>query len=113
MFDQALTDARKINDVCDFGDNWDHTITIERTFPADDHDRPTTTPDCVDGRRACPPEDSGGPWRYADLLDIVADPSHPEHADWLEWHGGAIDPDAFDPADFTENLRLQRLTRLD
>lgn len=111
--DQTLAGARKINYVYDFGDNWDHTLTIERTFQADAHDRPTTVPDCIDGRRACPPEDSGGPWGYANLLAILADPSHPEHADRLEWHGGPIDPDAFDPAGFTENLRLQRLTRHD
>lgn len=111
--DQALGDARTINYVYDFGNNWDHTITFDRTFGADDPDRPTTVPNCIDGRRACPPEDSGGPRGYADLLAILADPDHPEHADRLEWHGGPIDPDAFDTSDFAENLRLQHLTRFD
>lgn len=53
--DQALGDARTINYVYDFGNNWDHTITFDRTFGADDPDRPTTVPNCIDGRRACPP----------------------------------------------------------
>lgn len=111
--DQALAGARRINYVYDFGDNWEHRIIVERTFQVDDPDRPTTIPDRLDGRRACPPEDSGGPWGYADLLATLDDPSHPDHADRLEWHGCAIDADAFDPGDFVENLRLQRLTRLD
>ena len=111
--DQALADARTIDYVYDFGDDWDHTIIVEHTFQANDPDRPATTPDCIDGQRACPPEDSGGPWGCTELLAILADPRHPEHAERLEWHGGPIDADAFDRADFEENLRLQSLTRLD
>jgi Plasmid pRiA4b ORF-3-like protein len=59
----------------DFGDSWDHKITVEKVLPAD----VATVPACIDGRRACPPEDCGGTWGYRDLLEILADPAHAEH----------------------------------
>jgi hypothetical protein len=39
--------------------------------------------------------------------------AHPEHRERLDWLGHPYDPDAFDPADFEENLRLQGATRFD
>jgi hypothetical protein len=104
--DQAIGNGdRRIRYTYDFGDNWEHDIVLEKTIPAGEV---RTVPDCVGGRRACPPEDCGGPWGYRELLDILADPTHPEHEERLEWAGAEIDPSAFDPADFAENLRLQR-----
>ena len=77
----------------DFGDDWEHAITIEKTLPAAEG---TTYPACIAGKRACPPEDCGGPWGYQELLEIIADPAHPERAERLEW----LDED-FDPEDFS------------
>jgi len=78
----------------DFGDGWEHTVLLEAIEPA----RPGVEyPVCVGGRRRCPPEDCGGPWGYESLLEILADPTHEEHAEMLEWAGGPIDPEAFDP----------------
>jgi hypothetical protein len=103
--DQAIgKGARKIRYLYDFGDNWDHDIVVEKTTSADGL---ATVPDCIGGRRACPPEDCGGLWGYRELLDILADPSHPEHDERLQWTGGPVDPNAFDPTEFAENLRLQ------
>ena len=51
---------------------------------------------CIAGANACPPEDCGGPWGYAALLEVLADPAHPEHAERLEWLGGGFDPAHFD-----------------
>ncbi len=76
----------------DFGDDWEHTITIEKTLPAAEG---TTYPACIAGKRACPPEDCGGPWGYQELLDILADPTHPERAERLEWLGEEFDPEDF------------------
>ena len=53
-------------------------------------------PRCLDGKRACPPDDCGGPWGYGDFLDAIADPKHPDHDDKIEWVGGKFDPEAFD-----------------
>ena len=41
----------------DFGDGWQHTIVVEAIEPADDN---ASYPRCINGRRACPPEDCGG-----------------------------------------------------
>ena len=54
-----------------------------------------TYPRCLAGRRRCPPEDCGGVWMYADILEIMADPSHPEHAERMAWLGGPFDPAEF------------------
>ena len=103
--DQAIGNGdHKIRYTYDFGDNWDHNIVVEKTTSASDV---ATVPDCIGGRRACPPEDCGGLWGYRELLDILADSSHPEHDERLEWTGGPIDAEAFDPTEFAENLRLQ------
>ncbi|WP_432487064.1 plasmid pRiA4b ORF-3 family protein [Kineococcus sp. SYSU DK018] len=53
----------------DFGDGWNHTVKLEAVTPARDDPRPR----CVAGRRACPPEDCGGPWGYQSLLDLRAE----------------------------------------
>jgi hypothetical protein len=94
----------------DFGDNWDHEVTAERVLPARTD---TVAPACIDGRRACPPEDCGGTWGYQDLLAILADPAHPEHRERVEWVGRPLDPEAFDPSEFEDNLRSGRLAAFD
>ena len=49
----------------DFGDRWEHEIAIEDVLdPAPKNARPA----CTGGRRACPPEDCGGPWMYMERL---------------------------------------------
>ena len=92
----------------DFGGDWRHRIVVEKVLPADEGSR-VMVPACVDGRRACPPEDCGGPWGYDELLAILADPTHPEHDARREWLGRPFDPDACDPDDFDYNLVAQRL----
>lgn len=87
----------------DFGDDWRHKVAVEKVTPADPA---VTYPACTGGRRACPPEDCGGVWGYENLLAMLADPTHEEHASMLEWVGGTFDPDAFDPADFAHRLQL-------
>jgi hypothetical protein len=93
----------------DFGDGWDHKVTVEKVLPSGD----VPVPACVDGRRACPPEDCGGPWGYEHLLAALADPTHPEHRELIEWLGRPFDPEAFDPDDFAANLREGRLAAFD
>src|SRR5262249_20713757 len=68
----------------DFGDNWEHEILVEKILPPEPGVR---YPRCLAGRRSGPPEDSGGVWGYADLLEALADPSHPEHDEFREWVG--------------------------
>lgn len=46
----------------DFGDGWDHKITVEKVLAADSA---PAAPACIGGRRNCPPEDCGGTWATA------------------------------------------------
>ncbi|MFF7641522.1 plasmid pRiA4b ORF-3 family protein [Streptomyces canus] len=93
----------------DFGDSWEHLITVEqfRTAAAGLH-----YPYCVDGAGACPPEDCGGAPGYSDLKVILADPAHGEHHAMLEWLGlrsaTEFAPDRFTPD--AANTRLLHLT---
>jgi hypothetical protein len=68
----------------DFGDHWEHDIAIEDVLEADPE---THYPVLVAAKGACPPEDCGGPWGYANLREILADPRHDEHREMLEWLG--------------------------
>lgn len=77
----------------DFGDNWEHTILVEKVLPPAEG---VIYPRCVTGKRACPPEDCGGIYGYTDFLEAINTPDHPAHAEMLEWSGGSFDPEAFD-----------------
>lgn len=94
----------------DFGDGWDHRIVVEKVLPASTG---AVVPACVDGRRACPPEDCGGTWGYRELLEILADPTHPEHDERREWLGRPFDPEAFVLGEFEDSLRDGRLAVFD
>ncbi len=61
----------------DFGDGWQHLITLEEIVaaaPGKKYPRGTA------GERAGPPDDRGGPGGYESLLDVLTDPDDPEHA---------------------------------
>jgi hypothetical protein len=76
----------------DFGDGWEHKVELEKVIPFDPN---ITLPKCIKGRRACPPEDVGGTWGYEEFLNAIGDPSHPEHAEYVEWIGGTFDSENF------------------
>lgn len=84
----------------DFGDGWEHDILVEKILPPDTE---LKHPVCLKGRGACPPEDVGGVWGYANFLEAILDPAHEEHDSYLEWVGGEFDPDAFD-LEFTNRI---------
>jgi hypothetical protein len=77
-------------------------VTIEKVLPAEPG---TSYPRCIDGKRACPPEDCGGAYGYENLLETVRNASHPEYEQMLEWVGGSFDPDAFDIEGANRRLR--------
>lgn len=88
----------------DFGDGWEHEILVEKILPIDPE---RSYPLCLKGRRACPPEDCGGPWGYANLLDALRAPEHPEHEDMMEWVGERLDSDTFDVDEANRYLATQ------
>lgn len=77
----------------DYGDDWEHEVKVESiTEPSADPARV----ECLEGARACPPEDSGGPPGYEQLLLALADPGHEEHAEMRRWAGRGFDPEKLD-----------------
>jgi hypothetical protein len=86
----------------DFGDGWEHDIHIEAVTEATD----PAIPVVLDGARACPPEDCGGPGGYADLLQVLADPGSSLYEHLRAWAGADFDPEAFDRNAKNELLAL-------
>lgn len=77
----------------DFGDSWNHEILVERIL---DPDPDVVYPVCIAGKRQGPPEDSGGVWRYNEIVEIIRDPEDPEYEDAIDWLGEDFDPDDLD-----------------
>jgi hypothetical protein len=81
----------------DFGDSWEHELVVEKIL---EPEAGVKYPCCTAGKMACPPEDSGGVWGYAELVKALKDPEHPEHETYVEWLDLESGED-FDPADFS------------
>ena len=80
----------------DFGDSWLHRLELVSQRPADEGTAPARL---VDGARRGPLEDSGGFPGYEEIMDALADPSHPDHAEHSRRVAeitGSAEP--FDPA---------------
>lgn len=86
----------------DLGDNWEHEVVFEgaMTPPAK-----TKLPLCLEGNRACPPDDCGGVPGYEHMLQVLADPDDNEYDEMLEWAGKDFDPEAFDTEKATRRMR--------
>lgn len=93
---------KKFHYEYDFGDGWEHLIEFEGATPAESG---TKYPCCVEGARACPPEDCGGIWGYANFLQAIVDPKHEEHEFYSEWIGGEFDPEEFNATESTKAMR--------
>lgn len=99
LVDERLVPLNRIVDrvgetfeyVYDFGDNWRHDVLLEAILLPE---AGAFYPRCVAGARNGPPEDAGGPCRYTDYLEALADPEHEEHENMLAWRG-PFDPEAF------------------
>ncbi|MGC0239611.1 plasmid pRiA4b ORF-3 family protein [Arthrobacter sp. SD76] len=79
-----------------FGDSWLHRLELVSRRPAlDDSVRARL----IDGARRGPLEDSGGIPGYEEIVDALADPSHPDHDEHAAWVADITGSDApFDPA---------------
>ena len=86
----------------DFGDDWEHTVEIEKHLQPDASVR---YPICIEGERACPPEDCGCIWGYSDLIEIMQNPRHLEYEERMGWLGGELDPEKFDVETVNRDLQ--------
>src|SRR5205814_3038816 len=72
---------------------WEHEILVEDLL---DPDPELHYPVLVASKGARPPEDCGGASGYAELKQILANPSHAQHPEMVEWLG-LDDASEFDP----------------
>jgi hypothetical protein len=79
--------------VYDMGDNWIHTVCLEKNLGLEPAPKAAR---CIEGARARPPEDVGGPSGYQEFLEALLDPSHEDHKQMKRWAGGHFDPEWFD-----------------
>ena len=94
----------------DFGDGWKHDVTLEenRYFLPQDSFEIT----CIDGERACPPEDVGGAMGYFEFCEAISDHAHEEHEGYVEWLGRDFIIEKFNIDDVNlELLKYQRWSR--
>ena len=51
-------------------------------------------------------------WGYDNLLKIIKNPKHEEHASMMEWLGGGFDPEVFDADEANTYLRKLKWPRV-
>jgi hypothetical protein len=98
--DLPLHEKQGYSYLYDFGDSWQHLLYLNMISG-----RAIKDPVCRDGRGACPLEDSGGVWGYANLLEILKNPDHPEHEEWIQWQPKGFDPNHFPIREINKELK--------
>jgi len=91
--------------IYDFGDSWEHALTVEKILPAEPD---VAYPLCTAGKLAAPPEDCGGISGFYHMLEALADPNHEDHENMRDWID-SFDPEAFSVE--TVNKRMRRFFR--
>ncbi|MEW2487772.1 plasmid pRiA4b ORF-3 family protein [Streptomyces sp. NPDC048411] len=108
--DVLAEEGTRLRYVYDFGDDWEHGITLEKTLP-----RPVgaeRTVRCVGGRRAdVPAEDIGGVWGLAEVLECLDAPDGAGDGPYGEFVA-ELRAAGYDPAAFDRDGITARLTRL-
>jgi hypothetical protein len=89
------TEKQHFSYIYDFGDSWEHKITLEKII-----EEPSYFPECTAGKGKCPPENCGGIWGFENFKKIMADKKHPEYKETAKWLGlkrnETWNPDEFD-----------------
>jgi len=78
--------------IYDFGDSWEHRLIVTHVRAGEPG---ISYPRYIGGERNGPLEDCGGIPGFYELLEALADPTQPNHADLKEW-AGDFDPRTFD-----------------
>jgi hypothetical protein len=93
----------------DFGDGWVHLIEFEGVFPKQSD---TKYPICLDGERACPPEDIGGPPGYEQFVELLQTISPADRDLLLHEDIRAYEPEFFEPTLVKFDNSNRRLNRI-
>lgn len=81
VFDARTPPGAEFVYLYDFGDGWEHAVRLERLI--EHYDRTCAQVTLMEGD--APPEDCGGPGGFSDMLAILSDERHPDHAHMKEW----------------------------
>lgn len=92
---EAFSEYEELRYVYDFGDYWEHKITLEKVIPETEF----AGTKCLAGRGTTPPEDCGGVFGYLTMKKALTDKKHPDYKMFREWlglkRGEKFDPDEF------------------
>lgn len=92
----------KMTYTYDFGDNWEHIITLEEIL---DECKEPFIPVCTTGKKACPPENCGGMVGYYGMLNELKDRDSKDIEEIREWLGEDFNPNFFDINEINEALK--------
>jgi hypothetical protein len=92
----APTSGAKFFYLYDFGDDWRHSIVVEKVSAAGD----VNYPRCTGGRRSGPLEDCGGPVIYSEIISALSGRDSSTHRAILDAMP-LVPPEGFDPAAFS------------
>lgn len=96
-----LRKGSKLLYMYDFGDDWGHLLKLEKIL---DQENEGKYPRCIEGERACPPEDSGGIFGYEGMLETLRDTESEGYEELLEWMGEDFDSEHFDINEVNQEL---------
>lgn len=102
LWENIKTVGQTINYTYDFGDSWEHTITVEQIQPLDKKQK---YPVCLGGEMNCPPEDCGGIEGFYENLEILKNPQHADYKETLQWMGKNYNAAAFNLEESNKNLK--------
>ena len=78
---EFLEENKNFNYTYDFGDNWEHKVTVEKIL----EDYELNYPKVIKFKGNCPPEDCGGIYSYYYLLDRIENKANPEDEEEMEY----------------------------
>lgn len=84
----------RIKYLYDFGDDWEHELILEDSNYNDPELSGKLV--CLEGERACPPEDVGGVHGYYEFCEVMSDSDNGNYEYFNEWSGGDYDSEYFD-----------------
>lgn len=98
------SERKKINFEYDFGDGWEHEITLQKVL---EKDSSLDYPICIKGARNTPPEDCGSYPGYEQILEHYANPKKfkAEIKEFEEWFGGKYDSEYFNIDETNEAIQ--------
>jgi hypothetical protein len=98
----GLQEKDKFRYTYDFGDDWVHTIKVEKILPGEN---PYGSPFCLEGARNCPPEDCGSIPGYEDIVEAMKNKKTKEAKEFIEWLGAPYDAEYIDIEGINKRLK--------